>query len=147
MRRLLSGVSVVVVVLAVGAGPAAAAKAPVKLDGTVNNKGTKNVSKKTAPTVGVALNDFYIKPTFLKVAPGEQITFDVKNEGNATHTFTSDALAFDETLEPGDSTTVQVTVPDSASSFRVFCSIHEGLGMQGALFTKAAKANAASTSG
>jgi plastocyanin len=145
MRRVLAGVSAVVAIVALGASPAFAAKAPVKLDGTVNNHGTKNVSKKTAPAVKVELDDFYIAPTFLKVKPGEQVTFDVENEGNTRHTFTSDALGFDQALNPGKSATVTVTVPDDASVFRVFCSIHEGIGMQGALFTKAkAKAPPAS---
>jgi plastocyanin len=122
----------------VGVAPASAKTTkPVTLDGKVNNKGTKDISKKKAATLEVEADDFYFEPTFVKVQPGEKVTIELKNEGSATHTFTSDALNIDQQLSSGKSKKFTVTVPSSGTAFQFHCDFHESMGMQGAFFTKA----------
>src|SRR4029079_15927416 len=61
----------------------AAAKAPVTLTGTVNNKGTKDVSTKgSAADVDMDLYNFYFEPTCVKAAPGQKLTISLHNEGS-----------------------------------------------------------------
>jgi plastocyanin len=121
----------------VGVAPASAKTTkPVTLDGKVNNKGTKDISKKKAATLEVEADDYYFEPTFVKVQPGEKVTIELKNEGSTTHTFTSDKLNIDQQLSAGKSKKFTVTVPSSGTAFQFHCDFHEGMGMQGAFFTK-----------
>jgi plastocyanin len=107
--------------------------APVDLAGKVTNKGTKDASG--ASSVEVEADDFYFNPTFIKVKAGQKLTLELKNEGKATHTFTSDGLGIDKELKPGDTATVDITVPDSDASL-FYCRFHQSSGMQGAVYTK-----------
>jgi plastocyanin len=137
MRKLLV---LVTIILSVGGGygvNAAAAKAtnPVNV-GSVNAKGTKNISGSSTATLELEQDDNYFKPTFIKVKPGEQVTITVKNEGTSTHTFTSATLGFDKTLSPDASATVTVTIPSTGTAFQFHCSIHQSMGMKGAFFTR-----------
>jgi plastocyanin len=122
----------------VGVAPASAKTTkPVTLDGKVNAKGTKDISGKSTASLEIEADDFYFSPTFVKVQPGEKVTIELKNEGSATHTFTSDALNIDQQLSSGKSKKVKVTVPSSGTAFQFHCDFHESMGMQGAFFTKA----------
>jgi plastocyanin len=106
--------------------------APVSLPGSTNNKGTKDLSAKGAATsVEVEQDDFYFNPTFLKVAPGQKITVELKNEGKSAHTFTSTQLGVDKELQPDSKATVTVTVPMSGTAV-FYCRFHRSSGMQGA---------------
>jgi plastocyanin len=108
---------------------------PVKLDGTVNDKGTKDVSGDgDKADVEVELDDNYFKPTFIQAAPGATVTVELKNEGSNPHTFTLDDGSVDKELQPGDKATVEVTVPEDGS-LRFSCNFHGSMGMQGAFFT------------
>ena len=74
----------------VGVAPASAKTTkPVTLDGKVNNKGTKDISKKKFTSLEIEADDFYFSPTFVKVKPGAKVRITLKNEGSTTHTFTS----------------------------------------------------------
>ncbi len=99
------------------------------LTGKVNNHGTKTVS---GGTVEVEADDYYFQPTFIKAKPGTKLTLELKNEGKATHTFTSPKLNVDEQLAPGQTKTVTITVPSSGAS-EFHCTFHQSLGMQGAV--------------
>jgi plastocyanin len=104
----------------------------VKLPGKTTNKGTADLSTKgAATTTEVEIDDYYFKPTFLKVAPGQKITLELKNEGKATHTFTSTQLGVDKEMPPASKATITVTVPMSGNAM-FFCRFHQSLGMQGA---------------
>ena len=128
--------------------PAGAAKSPVKLSGTVNDEGTKDVSKKSSATLDVELDNFSFGPTFVKAKKGETITLELENESAAPHTFTSDVLGVDEQVSPGQSASVEITVPSSGNAFRFYCRFHQSAGMQGAVFTKAgAKVSTATGAG
>jgi plastocyanin len=101
----------------------------------VNNKGTKDISTKGASTeIEVEADDFYFEPTFIKVAPGQKIKVELKNEGSVAHTFTSTTLGVDQEVQPDSKATVEVTVPMSGDA-DFFCRFHKDNGMQGAMFT------------
>jgi plastocyanin len=122
----------------VGIAPAGAKPTkPVTLNGKVNSKGTKDVSSKSSASLEVEADDFYFNPTFVKVKPGEKVTITLKNEGHATHTFTSDALSIDQQVSAGKSKKFTVTVPGSGAAFQFHCDFHETMGMQGAFYTQA----------
>jgi plastocyanin len=137
MRRLVVLLTVALGLVGGHGMDAAAAKAtnPVNV-GSVNNKGTKNISKSANATLEIEQDDNYFKPTFIKVKPGEQVTITVKNEGRFNHTFTSATLGFNKTLTPDTSATVTVTIPSTGTAFQFHCTIHQSMGMKGAFFTK-----------
>jgi plastocyanin len=103
--------------------------APVSLEGTVENKGTEEVGDE----VSLELDDYYFEPTFLKASPGATIHIELENEGDDTHTFTIDSLGIDQEVAPGDSATVDVTLPQEGA-VRFYCRFHANMGMQGAFF-------------
>ena len=136
---VLAGVLMVsgLVGVGVGVGPAGAKTSkPVSVDGKVNVKGTKDVSSKSAATIDMEADDYYFGPTFVKVKPGEKVTIELENEGNASHTFTSDSLGVDEQVAAGKKAKFTVTVPSDGTAFEFHCSFHQDMGMQGAFFTK-----------
>jgi plastocyanin len=139
IRKLLvlAAVSTMVIGL-VGIGPASAkASKPVTLSGKVNNKGTKDISSKATASLELEADDYYFEPTFVKVKAGEKVTITLKNEGSATHTFTSTGLSIDQQVAPGKSAKFTVTVPSSGNAFQFHCNFHQSMGMQGAFYTKA----------
>jgi plastocyanin len=116
---------------------------PVALSGTTNNMGTETAS---GSELNVELDDFYFKPTFIKGTPGQMLTLHLENEGKNAHTFTSAALNVDETLQAGEKTDVQVTLPQSGAT-EYHCSFHQSSGMQGAFFFNAGDTVAGSGAG
>jgi plastocyanin len=108
-----------------------AGPAPVKLDGKVNNHGTKDVAD--GASIEVEQDDYYFGPTFIKSTPGAKITIELRNEGDNQHTFTSDALGVDQTVDPGKTAKVEVTLPSSGASL-FYCRFHHDKGMQGAFY-------------
>ena len=124
-------------VVGVGVGPAAAKTSkPVTLEGKVNIKGTKDISSKKTATLELEADDYYFEPTFVKVQPGEKVRITLENEGKATHTFTSDGLNIDQEIAAGKKATFSLTVPSDGTAFQFHCTFHEGMGMQGAFYTK-----------
>jgi plastocyanin len=106
--------------------------APVELEGTVNEGETGEVSD---GKVEMELDNFYFGPTYTKAEPGETVTVELENEGDATHTFTIDSLGIDEEVEPGATAEVEVTLPESGA-VRYYCRFHADQGMQGAFYAK-----------
>jgi plastocyanin len=113
---------------------APAKKPPVKLDGTVNNKGTK-AAKNGA--IQVEAGDYFFKPTFIKAPKGTSVKVTIENVGGSDHTFTADDGSFDEQLSQGQSVTVDVTVPADGKPLAFHCDFHGSMGMKGAFFSKA----------
>ncbi len=103
-----------------------------KLTGMVNDKGTKSVVGKTDATLELEADDFYFNPTYIKVSPGQRVELELKNEGSATHTFTSTDLSVDDELAPDATKTVTVTAPMTAGLTEFHCNFHSGMGMRGA---------------
>jgi plastocyanin len=137
MRKLIVLLTSALVLIGGFGVTAAAAKAtnPVNI-GSVNAKGTKNLSKSSSAKLELEQDDFYFNPTFIKVKPGEKVTITVKNEGKTSHTFTSSKLKVDKTLSPDTSTKVTVTIPSRGTAFQFHCTFHQSMGMKGAFFTK-----------
>ncbi len=62
----------------------AAAKAPVSLSGTVNNKGTKDISADGATAkIEVEADNFYFNPTFIKAAPSQKVTVELRTKARS----------------------------------------------------------------
>ena len=78
------------------------------------------------------LDDFYFEPTVLMGEPGQTLSIELENEGQAPHTFTIESADIDEELQPGDKVETDVTFPDSGA-LTFICRFHAGQGMQGAL--------------
>ena len=108
----------------------ASGSAPVALEGTVNDEGTEEVS---GDEVEMELDDYYFGPTYLKAQPGGTVHVELENEGDDAHTFTIDALGVDQEVAPGESTTVDVSLP-AEGAVRFYCRFHQDRGMQGAFF-------------
>jgi plastocyanin len=154
MRKLFALIGAAIAATALAGGSALATvpakKPPVTLEGKVNNKGEKTVKK---GKITVEADDFYFKPTFDKAKLGSKVTVKLENEGNTQHTFTIPSLGIDQTLDPDQKATVEVTLPtDGALPF--YCRFHgpttsapgaSNQGMQGAFFSK--KGESLSTGG
>jgi len=129
--------TVAVAIGVVGVAPAGATSSkPVQIDGKVNVKGRKDISTKTSASIEIEADDFYFGPTFVKVQPGEKVRVTLSNEGNASHTFTSDSLGVDQQVAPGKKAKFTVTVPSDGGGFEFHCTFHQSMGMQGAFYTK-----------
>ncbi|MCI0633409.1 MAG: cupredoxin domain-containing protein [Actinobacteria bacterium] len=83
----------------------------------------------------IELEDFQFSPDSLEGAPGETLTIELDNTGDASHTFTGEGV--DEVLQPGDNQTVEVALPDTGA-FDFFCRFHRNQGMTGTITTGAA---------
>jgi plastocyanin len=104
----------------------------VTIAGTATDShGTKDVSGETEK-VEIELYDNYFEPTVLKGTPGQKVELELKNEGNAAHTFTISEQSVDAEIQPGDETETDVTFPESGE-LKFICRFHEGSGMIGAL--------------
>ena len=103
---------------------------PVSLEGTVNDHGTGEVED---DELELELDDNYFGPTFVRGTPGQEVTVELVNEGDATHTFTSDALGVDEEVDADDEASVTVTLPDEGA-VEFHCRFHEPQGMKGAFY-------------
>jgi len=121
-----------------GTGDAATAALIKKagLTGKVNLADEKDeqIATATSSDIDIELNDFYIGPTFLNAKGGTTLHATVENKGQMPHTFTIDSLKINEVLQPGDTATVDITVPAAGSSVQVYCKYHRASGMQGAIF-------------
>ena len=102
---------------------------PVSIPGKTNNHGTATAKN----GMEVELDDFYFGPSFVKAKANEQVSIELKNEGKATHSFTSPEMHVDEELSPGSTKTVTVSAPASGY-VQFFCRFHQAQGMQGAVF-------------
>jgi plastocyanin len=105
---------------------------PVQLAGTTNNHGLEDVTGKGDAEVDVEVDSFYFGPTFVKAKAGQSLSFKLKNESSAPHTFTT-ASGIDEQLSPSDAKTVKVTVA-SSGVLVFYCRFHQSQGMQGAVY-------------
>ena len=95
-----------------------------------NDEGTETFEDTTFE-VEVELDDFYFKPTFIKSPGGATATLKLHNEGEATHTFTVDALDVDEELEAGATKEIEVEI-GTETRYEFYCRFHQGQGMRGA---------------
>ena len=105
--------------------------------------GTKDVSSESGK-VEIELYDNYFEPTVLEGKPGQKVELELKNEGEAAHTFTISDQMVDKEVQPGDETETEVTFPQSGQ-LEFVCKFHEGEGMIGALETSASDSMSSKT--
>jgi plastocyanin len=105
--------------------------------------GTKDVSSESGK-VEIELYDNYFEPTILKGKPGQMVELELKNEGNATHSFTLADQSVDKAIQPGDETETNVKFPASGE-LKFVCKFHGAEGMIGALQSSAAASQSTTT--
>jgi len=105
--------------------------------------GTKDVSDESGK-VEIELYDNYFEPTVLKGTPGQKVELELKNEGEAAHTFTISKQSVDKEIQPGDETETNVTFPQSGQ-LEFVCKFHQGEGMIGALETSSSDSSSSTT--
>ena len=120
----------------------AAVATTVSLPGKVTDKGTTDLG--TASDLDLELDDQYFAPTFINAPAGATVQVKLENEGKIAHTFTIDGTSIDQQVGPGDSATVEVTLPDSGS-LRFYCRFHVSGGMQGAFVVSDGAASGTAT--
>jgi plastocyanin len=101
----------------------------------VESHGTKDVSSESGK-VEIELYDNYFEPTILKGKPGQMVELELKNEGNAEHTFTIAEQSVNKEIQPGDETETDVKFPANGE-LKFVCTFHQGEGMIGALQSSA----------
>jgi plastocyanin len=109
VRRLIAVVAVVTASGAILAG----CGSDGKKEGTTGGSGT---------TVNLEADNFYFKPTDIKLAPDKPATIVVKNEGEAKHSLTAEGLGLDKDIEPG--ATAEVPVTPKAGTYPFHCKYH-----------------------
>src|SRR5438093_9673210 len=76
----------------------------------------KTTTQGTTPgAVSLEQDDFYFQPTTLRGEVGKPLQVALKNEGQASHTFTIDSLNIDQTVKPGETMTVSATQKPAAN--------------------------------
>lgn len=83
-------------------------------------------------TMSVSAQDFSFSPNQLQAKAGQSMKVEIKNDGKSTHSFTISELGVDQTLQPGQSATVEFT-PKTAGSLTFYCRFHRSQGMTGTL--------------
>jgi FtsP/CotA-like multicopper oxidase with cupredoxin domain len=102
-------------------------------------------------TFQVSLKEFSITPAMIDAPAGQDLTFEVTNDGGAAHTLavdTGSGTRATPEIQPGSTTTL--TVPAlAAGNYRFYCTIagHADLGMQGTLMVASGGAVAAAATG
>ena len=89
----------------------------------------------SALTVTVEITNVAHRLSELSLEPGQMVEFRVTNASQSLpHTFTIRDWDIDLVLTNGEAKTVQVQVPDDASSTTQYvCRFHEGRGMKGSI--------------
>jgi plastocyanin len=130
-RRLTLIAAPLVILALPTAGLASAAAAMSVGNGTtINDHGTQDVSGATS--VSMQMGDMFFAPSTLKGRPGQRVTINLTNTGQASHTFTLAAQNIDRLVAPGAHASVTVAFPVSGSTVWM-CKFHTAMGMNGAL--------------
>jgi plastocyanin len=139
VKRLAAlGLAAALALVSCSAGP----KPPVPMTGRVIEKGRVDDTARGADvTVAVESGDDSFSPTYVKVAPGAHVTFDITNTGTITHTFTIDPTLSTPGIDKafgrkGDKATVSVVAPAAGQALVFYCKYHQQEGMQGALYSR-----------
>lgn len=104
-----------------------------------------------AAPIAMSLTDFALNPEQLTASAGQELVFDVSNDGQTPHTFgvaTDDGVVETRELQAGETETLSVPAL-AAGDYKIFCTIpgHEDLGMVGALAVSEEGAVAAGATG
>jgi plastocyanin len=78
------------------------------------------------------------EPETITLAPGEQITINLENDGSIKHNFSIDESDVDESLDPKKAADISFTAPSEAGEYKIYCDVpgHEQAGMVGTLIVE-----------
>ncbi|HEY7025393.1 MAG TPA: cupredoxin domain-containing protein [Candidatus Limnocylindrales bacterium] len=77
----------------------------------------------------VVMNDNFFSPTAVTVTHGSPVQFEIRNDGQVNHNFTSDALHVSTgPVKPGQVVTLTVPIPPGVTQF--VCTWHPGMVIQ-----------------
>ena len=100
----------------------------------------------TSGAVSLEQDDFYFQPTTLSGEAGKPLQVALKNEGQASHTFTIDSLSIDQTVKPDETMTITVT-PKAGGDLPFYCRFHKASnGMQGTITVSGGGSSGGATS-
>ncbi len=92
-------------------------------------------SAAAATTLELTMEDFRFEPTELTVAGGSQVTFQITNNGQAVHNFTSNDLGFQQfDVNINSTSEVTRTVPAKPGTYKFVCTYHPS--MEGTITVK-----------
>ncbi len=103
-------------------------------------------------TFEVTLSDFAIQPDQVEAPAGENLEFQVRNDGQSVHTFavdTGNGVKVTSDIQAGDTAVVEVPALE-VGDYKIYCTIagHEDLGMVGSLaITDSASSGASGATG
>lgn len=74
----------------------------------------------------------YFQPATIQVAPGERVTFYVKNQGSGDHEFESDEAGIEEVVIPAGKTRKITWTAPKSGQYPIYCDItgHRAAGME-----------------
>jgi plastocyanin len=122
-RKLLIGAAIVVAVLVVGIGAAAFALANAPGETAA---GDVQPGPGGPDATAIVMHDNAFEPAQVQVSAGGPIEFELRNDGQANHNFTSSDLGVSTgPMEPGDVSTLTVSVPTGTTQF--VCTWHPGM--------------------
>jgi plastocyanin len=82
--------------------------------------------------VAVTLADFSFTPAAVNIRPGQSVNLNVRNGGQAPHTFTIDNVVDTGRLAGGEAKLVTFTAPTSGT-LTYYCTVHSAQRMSGQL--------------
>jgi plastocyanin len=85
----------------------------------------------------VEADDYYFKPTFVRCEPGQRLSWSSRTGRLPSTTSRPLGLGIDRDLPPKGKVRFDVTFPASGV-LRLYCEVHEALGMGGELLADAA---------
>ncbi len=93
-------------------------------------------TQEAAVEISVTVKEYSFTPSKTTVDAGSTVRLTLKNSGNVSHNLMIDDSDVATTLvSPGDSETIDFTVPDEAGTYEFYCSVpgHKEAGMEGTL--------------
>lgn len=104
-------------------GVAGAAALLLALAACGESTNTSSTGNNGGTTINETAKDFVYEQTSFSVPAGATVTVDFKNDGSTTHSFTLDNGAASKDADPGASTTLSFTAPQSGT-LTFHCKYH-----------------------
>jgi plastocyanin len=125
MRKTLTALSIVLVLLAAGCGDDGDDDGTVASDSSDSTASTAGGSSQEVEgrPVEIVASGFAFEPDQIDAEPGEVLAITLKNEDGTDHTFTSSDPEVGKTVAGGAEASFSVTVPESGS-MEWHCAIH-----------------------
>lgn len=101
------------------------------LTGPIEDRG---IGAASDGAITLEASEFAFDPTCVEASGGATLEVTVRNVGSALHNLRIDSLGIDQDVQPGETITVEVTLP-SSGPVPFVCKYHIANGMQGAFLT------------